>query len=103
MKYNIARLTRRFHHGRVAFGLMGLLVLSWTPVVSAQYGNQNDPPIRVARVQLLEGSVSFQPGGVDEWVNVNPNRPLATPDSLWVDADSRAELHVGATAIFLNQ
>lgn len=58
-----------------------------------------DPPGRVARLNYSEGSVSFQPGGTGDWVQVVQNRPLTTGDNLWADKDSRAELHVGSTAL----
>ena len=60
---------------------------------------QQDPPSRVARLNFMEGSVSFQPGGEGDWVTAVPNRPLTTGDNLWADKDSRAELHVGSTSI----
>ena len=62
---------------------------------------RNDPPGRVARMNLSQGSVSFQPGGEGDWVEAVPNRPLTTGDNLWADRNSRAELHVGSTAIRL--
>ena len=58
-----------------------------------------DPSGRVARLDFQEGSVSFQPGGEGDWVTAVPNRPLTTGDNLWADKDSRAELHIGSTAI----
>jgi FecR protein len=61
-----------------------------------------DPPSRVARMNFAQGSVSFQPGGEGDWVTAVPNRPLTTGDNLWTDQDSRAELHIGSTAIRLN-
>ena len=60
-----------------------------------------DPPGRVARLNFSQGSVSFQPGGENDWVTAVPNRPLVTGDNLWADEDSRAEVHVGSTAIRL--
>ena len=67
---------------------------------SAQSGApQEDPPTRVARLNFMQGSVSFQPGGEGDWVTAVPNRPLTTGDNLWADKDSRAELHVGSTSI----
>jgi flagellar hook-associated protein FlgK len=58
-----------------------------------------DPPGRVGRLNYSEGSVSFQPGGTGDWVQAVQNRPLTTGDNLWADKDSRAELHVGSTAL----
>jgi hypothetical protein len=60
-----------------------------------------DPPSRVARMNYTQGSVSFQPGGEGDWVTAVPNRPLTTGDNLWTDQGSRAEMHVGSTAIRL--
>jgi hypothetical protein len=61
-----------------------------------------DPPGRVARLNFSQGSVSFRPAGEDDWVNAVPNRPLVTGDDLWTDENSRAEVHLGSTAIRLD-
>ena len=52
-------------------------------------------------LNFMEGSVSFQPGGENDWVAAELNRPLVTGDNLWADEDSRAELHIGSTALRL--
>jgi hypothetical protein len=67
-----------------------------------QNQDQPDPPSRVARMSFAQGTVSFQPGGEGDWVSAVPNRPLTSGDNLWTDHDSRAELHVGSTAIRLS-
>jgi hypothetical protein len=64
---------------------------------------QDDPPTRVARLGYLEGSVSFEPAGENDWVQAVPNRPMTTGDKLWVDKDSRAELQLGSAVIRLNE
>src|SRR5579863_9694279 len=66
-----------------------------------QQPDQQDPPTRVARLNYVEGSVSYQPNGEQDWVQADFNRPLTTGDNLWVDQDSRAEVHVGSTAFRL--
>jgi len=63
--------------------------------------SQVDPPSRAARVSLLEGSVSLQPGGQGDWGNAVRNRPVTVGDKLWVDKDSRAELQAGQVTIHL--
>jgi hypothetical protein len=63
--------------------------------------NDQDPPSRVARLNTSDGSVSFRPGGEDDWVSGVPNRPLVTGDDLWADENSRAEVHIGSTALRL--
>jgi hypothetical protein len=61
----------------------------------------DDPPGRVARLGYMEGSVSFQPAGEDDWVGAVPNRPMTTGDKLWSDQDSRAEVQLGSAVIRL--
>ena len=68
---------------------------------SPQDANAPDPPNRVARLNFMDGSVSFQPGGENDWVTAVLNRPLVTGDNLWADEDSRAEVHIGSTALRL--
>jgi hypothetical protein len=60
-----------------------------------------DPPGRVARLNYVQGSVSFRPGGVEEWASATVNYPLTIGGDLWVDQGARAELHIGSTAIRL--
>jgi hypothetical protein len=63
--------------------------------------DENDPPTRVARLAYAEGSVSFQPGGTDDWVAAPINRPLTTGDQLWSDSNSRAELQLDGSLLRL--
>lgn len=58
-----------------------------------------DPPSRVLRLKYMSGQVSFQPGGVDDWVAATLNRPLTTADRVWTDKESRAELTLGGAAL----
>ena len=59
----------------------------------------DDPPMRVARLNYVEGEASFQPGGESDWGWATLNRPMTTGDSLWTGDRSRAEMHIGSTAI----
>lgn len=61
-----------------------------------------DPPTRVARLNYVQGAVSFQPAGEQDWLEADINRPLTTGDNLWADKDSRGEVHIGATSIRLS-
>jgi hypothetical protein len=61
-----------------------------------------DPPGRAARLSFVAGTVSFQAGGVEDWVAAVLNRPMTTGDRLWVDDGGRAELNIGPAAIRLN-
>ncbi len=66
-----------------------------------QQSEDQDPPARVARLNFSQGSVSFQPAGEGDWVTAVPNRPMVTGDNLWADENSRAEAHIGSTALRL--
>ena len=71
------------------------LGLGLSPLVAA------DPPSRVARLNYVQGSVSFRPAGLNDWVPATVNYPLTIGGDLWVDQTARAELHIGSTAIRL--
>ncbi|MGH9756116.1 MAG: DUF6600 domain-containing protein [Candidatus Acidiferrales bacterium] len=79
-----------------------LIVATLFMGISNPVAAQEDPPSRVARLNYMQGSVSFQPSGEQDWVRADPNRPLTTGDNLWADKDSRGEVHIGSTAIRLS-
>ncbi len=60
-----------------------------------------DPPSRVARLNYIDGTVTFSPAGTDDWSVATQNRPLTIGDRIWADKDSRSEMHVGSTAMRL--
>src|ERR1700750_1715841 len=77
-------------------------LLALTTLTLSAFGLADDPPGRVARLNYISGQVSIQPGGVNDWVAGNINRPLTSGDRIWVDKDSRAELQLGGSVIRLN-
>jgi hypothetical protein len=60
-----------------------------------------DPPSRVARLNLIQGQVSFQPATVTDWTAATLNYPMTIGDHLYADDSTRAELHIGSTAVRL--
>jgi hypothetical protein len=84
-------------HRGALLAFLGLSLLG----LGASRADEADPPGRVARLSDVEGSVSLQPAGVQEWTAATLNRPLTTGDRLWADQDSRAELDMGDAAIRL--
>jgi FecR protein len=82
--------------------LMGLSIASALIVPATSMADTDDPPSRVARLAYLEGSVSFQPGGTEEWVAAPLNRPITTGDKIWSDKGSRAELELDGSALRLS-
>ena len=95
---SICRGKRRFAV-LTMFLALGFVAVPFTS--QAQDQDQDDPPGRVARLGLTEGSVSFQPAGEDQWVEAVHNRPMTTGDKLWADRDSRAEVQLGSATIGL--
>ena len=61
-----------------------------------------DPPARVADLNYINGNVSMQPAGADDWSPAVINRPFTTGDYLWADADSQAELHLNNAVLRLS-
>lgn len=81
--------------------LAGLLLLAAPQVRADDEDTTKDPPKRVARVSIVEGSVSLQPGGEGDWGSAAKNRPMTIGDKIWVDKDSRAELEAGEASFHL--
>jgi hypothetical protein len=63
----------------------------------AVHADSDDPPSRVARLGSLEGTVSIQPAGVNDWSAASPNYPVSTGDRVYTDDNGRAELQIGQT------
>ncbi len=61
-----------------------------------------DPPERAARLSYLQGDVSLQPDGEQEWAPAILNRPLTTGDKVWTERGARAEIEVGPAAVRLD-
>jgi hypothetical protein len=60
-----------------------------------------DPSARIGRLNLINGPVSFRSGSLDEWSPASLNYPVTLGDSLWAGDNSRAEIHIGSSAIRL--
>jgi flagellar biosynthesis GTPase FlhF len=79
------------------------LAFAWIVLTPAMaIADEEDPPSRAARLAFIEGSVSFQPGGTNEWVAAPLNRPLTTGDQLWSDRDGRVELQLDGSFLRLS-
>lgn len=62
---------------------------------------QEDDPKRAAsplRLSYVEGDVSFQREGADNWAEARHNTPLAAGDALYVGEDGDLELQMGSRA-----
>jgi hypothetical protein len=69
--------------------------------ISAQ--TEGNPPGRAARLSVMEGKVSFQPSGENDWSDATLNYTMTTGDRIYTYDGSRAELEVGPWAVRLAQ
>lgn len=67
------------------------------------FADAGDPPNRVVRLGYMDGAVSFEPSGENNWSQATLNYPLTTGDRLWTDQGARAELETGNLAIRLSE
>ena len=95
---------RRSNSAHKAFLFVFLLLAAGLLLaLPRQAGAQvQDPSGRVARLNFIQGSVSMQPAGTQDWFDANPNRPLTTGDNVWSGDDGRGELHVGNASMRLS-
>ena len=86
---------------RIARVLATVVLFGALPAFQGGDRPEADPPSRVGRLSFLGGSVSFRPGDADDWAAATVNYPLHGGDHLWTDADARAEVTLGSTALRL--
>lgn len=87
--HSITRTVKQF----VAALLAALLT------TAAQAG---DPPGRVGRVTMIEGTVKFYADQEDGWQAARLNLPVTSENSIWAEGRSRAEWKVGPAAVRLD-
>ena len=64
---------------------------------------QEDPPYRVARLNYVQGNVSMDPAGLNDWAPAIVNHPFSIGDYLYADQGSRAELHMDQAVVRMGQ
>ena len=78
-----------------------LLLLAALLPTAAYAQDAGDPPNRVARVSLLEGNVSLEPAGVDQFSAAEINYPLTAGDRIYADNQALTELQTSGLALRL--
>jgi hypothetical protein len=63
---------------------------------------QGDPPPGAARFAHLEGNVSVQLYGDDNWGQAGPNQPAGPGDRVYTDQQSRGELQAGPVRAYFS-
>lgn len=78
----------------IAVSVAGLLSIASLGTREA-FADSDDPPARVARLGHIQGAVSIEPSGVDQWSEATSNYPVATGDRVYADQDGRGEISAG--------
>src|SRR3954447_23287524 len=65
----------------------------------ASPAQDEDPPQQAGRLSIVNGNVSIQPAGAQDWGQAYLNYPLGPGDRIFTDADGRAEIQVGRTFV----
>jgi hypothetical protein len=72
-----------------------------TLAVTPTYAQDGPPPV-AARLAHLEGNVSLQPNGVDQWGQAEPNQPIGAGDRVYTDQQGRGELQAGPVRAYFS-
>jgi len=86
--------------------LWSVLLLSTLATSSAKLHAQsdpNDPPAEVARIGYLNGQVSLQAAGTDDWSQAPPNYPMIAGDRIYTGPAARAVVQLGGAELRLWQ
>jgi hypothetical protein len=86
--------------------LLLLLPILSASILPAQYQGQydpNDPPASIARIGYLQGSVSLQAAGSDDWSQAPPNYPMVGGDRIYTGPRARAVIQLGGAELRLWQ
>jgi hypothetical protein len=75
--------------------LLSILVLG----SALAFAQDQDPPPEAGRLSALNGNVSVQPAGAEDWGQAYPNLPLGPGDRIYTDQNSRAEIQIGQTYV----
>ncbi len=97
-KRSMVRKHRRILNGAA---LLALAFAAGLPIAPAANADDTDPPTRVGRIALIQGTVSFHPSPDDQWTPAELNYPVAQSTAIWADTDGEAEIGLGEARIRL--
>ncbi len=87
--------------GRSTLAKLSLVALALALSAPA-LAQEGDPPTRVGRISVLDGSVSFHVSPNDPWTGAVINYPVAQASSLFVEPGGRAEIELGGARVRLD-
>lgn len=83
------------------FCLPATAILLVVVLSAPAFADEDDPPSVVARISYLNGNVSFEPSGENEFAQASLNYPVTAGDRIYTDQESRAEFETGGIAVRL--
>jgi hypothetical protein len=82
--------------------LTGLTLAALFAAAAAAQAQDADPPSRVGRISVLEGTVSLHANPNDPWSGAVINYPIAQSGSLWTEPGGKAEIELGGARVRLD-
>ncbi|MBV8939444.1 MAG: hypothetical protein JO089_06360 [Alphaproteobacteria bacterium] len=86
---------------RISLSFAALAALLSLPLLSS--AAFADPPEQAGRLSYVQGNVAWHAEGEGEWSAAGLNYPVAIGQSLWTDADARAEIQLGFAELRMDQ
>ncbi len=71
------------------------------PLAAAAQQDNGDPPMRVGRVALVDGTVSFHTEDAEQWAPATLNYPVTSGNTFWTEPNAQTELQIEASRIDL--
>jgi len=76
---------------------LSIVVLGCALAFAQDQDQNQDPPPEAGRLSAINGNVSVQPAGAQDWGQAYANLPLGPGDRIYTDQGSRAEIQIGQT------
>ena len=80
-----------------------ILYASSLPAQGQDPYGQTDPPASIARIGYLQGNVSLQAAGTDDWSQAPSNYPMAAGDRIYTGPGARGVIQLGGAELRLWQ
>ncbi len=84
-------------YGKMLLAAMVVVCVALSIPCFAQ--DDDDPPAQAGRISIVNGTVSIQPAGTQDWGEADLNYPIGPGDRIFTDTDGRAEIQVGRTYV----
>ncbi|MBV9735236.1 MAG: hypothetical protein JO209_04955 [Acidisphaera sp.] len=76
--------------------------LGLAPMAARAQAAPGDPPARVGRLAVIQGTVSFHTAGEDHWEPATLNYPVTDGNAFWTEPQALAEIEITASSLWLS-